>query len=162
MKFCGIYFAPCIWYIVLMITNETQPYSSRATPTEGVVKLQIRWWRLGSAVYFCYKSNEWCSPLAVVQFLTQITPSEEQSFVIGENDVERKLNWEARHVCETTPRGCHNPWGFNNVSLALQNNLAKIHNSVNHFYGENFKLKLRTCAQRLALAPIQSFSSKFS
>ena len=33
---------------------------------------------------------------------------------------------------------------FTNVSRALQNNLAKIHNTRNHIYGENFKLKLGT------------------
>ena len=36
---------------------------------------------------------------------------------------------------------------FTNVSRALQNNLAKIHITGNHIYGENFKLKLCTCAQ---------------
>ena len=39
------------------------------------------------------------------------------------------------------PGGC-----FNNVSSALQNNLANIYNARNHIYGENFKLKLFTCA----------------
>ena len=40
---------------------------------------------------------------------------------------------------------------FTNVSQALQNNLAKIYNASNHIYGENFKLKLCTCAQSMAL-----------
>ena len=40
---------------------------------------------------------------------------------------------------------------FTNVSQALQNNLAKIHNTRNLFYGENFKLKLYTCVQSKAL-----------
>ena len=31
---------------------------------------------------------------------------------------------------------------FINVSRALQNNLAKLYNAINYFYGENFKLKL--------------------
>ena len=35
---------------------------------------------------------------------------------------------------------------FTNVSRALQNSPAKIHNTRNHIYGENFKLKLCTCA----------------
>ena len=43
-------------------------------------------------------------------------------------------------------------WGcFTNVSRGLQNNLAKIHNTRNHIYGENFKLKLCTCAQSIVL-----------
>ena len=41
-------------------------------------------------------------------------------------------------------RGC-----FTNISWALQNILAKINNIRYHIYGENFKLKLRTCAQSL-------------
>ena len=42
------------------------------------------------------------------------------------------------------------------VSRALQNNLAKIHNARNHIYGENFKLKFCTCAQRILSARLQS------
>ena len=38
-------------------------------------------------------------------------------------------------------------WGcFTNVLQALQNNLAKIYNAINHIYGENFELKLCACA----------------
>ena len=44
------------------------------------------------------------------------------------------------------PGGC-----FTNFSWALQNNLAKIHNAKNHICVENFKLKLCTCAQSMAL-----------
>ena len=40
---------------------------------------------------------------------------------------------------------------FTNVSRALQNNLAKIHITRNHIYGENFKLKLCMCTQSHAL-----------
>ena len=40
---------------------------------------------------------------------------------------------------------------FTNISLALQNNLAKIYNARNHIYSENFKLKLCMCAQRFNL-----------
>ena len=40
---------------------------------------------------------------------------------------------------------------FNNVSRALYNNLLKIYNARNHIYGENFKLKLCTCAQIMGL-----------
>ena len=47
---------------------------------------------------------------------------------------------------------------FTNVSRALQNNLAKIHNTRNHIYDENFKLKLETWLW----AHVQSFSLKFS
>ena len=39
------------------------------------------------------------------------------------------------------PGGC-----FTNVSRAIQNNLGKIYNANNYFYGENFKLKLCMCA----------------
>ena len=37
------------------------------------------------------------------------------------------------------------------ISRALQNNLVKIHNAGYHIYGENFKLKLCTSAQSMAL-----------
>ena len=40
---------------------------------------------------------------------------------------------------------------FTNVSRALHNNLANIYNAENDIYGENFKLKLCTCAQSMAL-----------
>ena len=46
---------------------------------------------------------------------------------------------------------------FNSVSRVLQNNLAKIHNARNHFYGENFKLKICTCAQSMALGTHTKF-----
>ena len=36
---------------------------------------------------------------------------------------------------------------FTDVSRGLQKNLAKIYNAGNHIYGENFMLKLWTCAQ---------------
>ena len=45
-----------------------------------------------------------------------------------------------------SPGGC-----FTNVSRALQNNLAKIYKARNDIYGENFKLKLCTCDQSMAL-----------
>ena len=49
-------------------------------------------------------------------------------------------------------------WGcFTNVSQALLNNLAKIPNTGNHIYGENFKLKLCTCAQSMALGTRTKF-----
>ena len=51
-----------------------------------------------------------------------------------------------------SPGGC-----FTKVSRALQNNLAKIHNARNHIYGENFKLKLCTCAQSIALGSRTKF-----
>ena len=50
------------------------------------------------------------------------------------------------------PGGC-----FTNVSRALQNNLAKIHNTRNHIYDQNFKLKLCTCAQSMALGTRTKF-----
>ena len=56
-----------------------------------------------------------------------------------------------------SPRGC-----FTKVSLALENNLAKIHNARNHIYGENFWLKLCMWAQRIALGSCTNFSLKFS
>ena len=52
----------------------------------------------------------------------------------------------------TPPGGC-----FTNVSRALQNNLAKIYNAKNHIFSENFKLKLCTCAQSLALDTCAKF-----
>ena len=36
---------------------------------------------------------------------------------------------------------------FTNILRTLQDNLVKIYNARNHIYGENFKLKLCTCAQ---------------
>ena len=50
------------------------------------------------------------------------------------------------------PGGC-----FTNISWALENNLAKIHNARNHIYGENFMLKLCTCAQSMALGTRTKF-----
>ena len=44
------------------------------------------------------------------------------------------------------PGGC-----FTYIVWALKNYLAKIYNARNHIYGENFKLKLCTCAQNMAL-----------
>ena len=46
---------------------------------------------------------------------------------------------------------------FTSVSRALQNNLAKIYNASYHIYGENFKLKLCTCAQSMALGTRTKF-----
>ena len=46
---------------------------------------------------------------------------------------------------------------FTNVLRALQNNLAKIYNTRNDIYGENFKLKLCTCAQSMALGTRTKF-----
>ena len=46
---------------------------------------------------------------------------------------------------------------FTNVSRALENNLAKICNARNHIYGENFKLKLCTYAQSMALSTRTKF-----
>ena len=40
---------------------------------------------------------------------------------------------------------------FTNVWRVPPNNLAKIYDARNHIYGENFKLKICTCAQRAAL-----------
>ena len=60
--------------------------------------------------------------------------------------------------CLLTPWQLEEPGGcFTNVSRALQNNLVKIHNTRNHIYGENFKLKLRTCAQSMALGACTKF-----
>ena len=50
------------------------------------------------------------------------------------------------------PGGC-----FTNVSRTLQNNLAKIYNVRNHIDGENFKVKLCTCAQSMALCTRTKF-----
>ena len=46
---------------------------------------------------------------------------------------------------------------FTNVSRAPQNILAKIHNTRNHIYGENFNLKICTCAQSKALVTRTKF-----
>ena len=46
---------------------------------------------------------------------------------------------------------------FTNVLRALQNNLPKIYNVRNNIYAENFKLKLCTCAQSIALATRTKF-----
>ena len=51
-----------------------------------------------------------------------------------------------------------NPWDcFTNVSRAPQNILAKIHNTRNHIYGENFNMKICTCAQSKALGTRTKF-----
>ena len=59
--------------------------------------------------------------------------------------------WWNLCVLVRLPRFHYSGGCFTNVSQALQNNLAKIHNTGNHIYGENFKLKLGTCAQSMAL-----------
>ena len=65
------------------------------------------------------------------------------------------------HIPLTKGHWCVKPGGcFTNVSRALQNNLAKIYNARNHIYGENFKLKLCTCAQ--SHTQVQILSLKFS
>ena len=46
---------------------------------------------------------------------------------------------------------------FTNVSRALQRNLTKIHNAKNPIYVENFKLKLCTCVQSMALGTRTKF-----
>ena len=46
---------------------------------------------------------------------------------------------------------------FTYVSRALQNNLAKIYNARNNIYVDYFKLKLRTCAQSMALGARTKF-----
>ena len=79
------------------------------------------------------------------------------SSLMGKDDVvtprrQRLLIiWPCR---EMYPRsgGC-----FTNVSRALQNNLAKIHNTRYHIYDQNFKLKLCTCAQSMALGTHTKF-----
>ena len=50
------------------------------------------------------------------------------------------------------PGGC-----FTDVSRTLQNNLAKIYNARNSIYAENFKLKICTCAQSMALGMRTNF-----
>ena len=53
---------------------------------------------------------------------------------------------------------CQSPGGcFTNVLWALQNNLAKIYSVKNHIFSENFKLKLCTCAQSMALGTRTKF-----
>ena len=51
-----------------------------------------------------------------------------------------------------TPDGC-----FTNVSRALQNNLANIHNAGIYIYGEIFKQKICTSAQSMALGTRAKF-----
>ena len=46
---------------------------------------------------------------------------------------------------------------FTNVSRAPQNNLAKIYKARNDIYSENFRLKLCTCAQSMALGTRTKF-----
>ena len=46
---------------------------------------------------------------------------------------------------------------FTNISQVLQNNLSKIYQARIHIYGENFKLKLYTCAQSMALGTRTNF-----
>ena len=63
-----------------------------------------------------------------------------------------KLMDGALVIVTLIPGGC-----FTNLWQALQNNLAKIHNARNHICGENFKLKLCTCAQSMALGTHTKF-----
>ena len=50
---------------------------------------------------------------------------------------------------------------FINVPKAVQNNLPKIYNTRNHLYNENFKLKLCTCVQSMALGTRTKFCMKY-
>ena len=59
---------------------------------------------------------------------------------------------DEKHKEFTVLVGC-----FTNVSQAPQNILAKIHNTRNHIYGENFNLKICTCAQSKALGTRTKF-----
>ena len=59
--------------------------------------------------------------------------------------------------CTDTPAHAKPGGCFTNVSRALQNNLAKIHNVGNYIYGENLKLKFCTCAQSMALGSHTNF-----
>ena len=47
--------------------------------------------------------------------------------------------------------------GFTNVSQAVQNNLAKLHNIINHISVYKFKLKLYMCSQSMALYRLTKF-----
>ena len=46
---------------------------------------------------------------------------------------------------------------FTNVSRAVQNNISKIYNTRNRIHSDNFKLKLCTCAQSMALGKHTKF-----
>ena len=46
---------------------------------------------------------------------------------------------------------------FTNVLQTFQNNLAKIYNAINHISGQNFKLKLCTRVQSMALGTHTKF-----
>ena len=58
----------------------------------------------------------------------------------------------AKYAKPPRPGGC-----FTNVTRAPQNILAKIHNTRNHIYGENFNLKICMCAQSKPLGPHTKF-----
>ena len=60
--------------------------------------------------------------------------------------------WAHTPFMKWSPGSC-----FTSVSQALQNNLAKIHNIRNHIHGKNFKLKLCTCTQSMALGTHTKF-----
>ena len=60
--------------------------------------------------------------------------------------------WKSNILPAKDHGGC-----FTNISQALQNKLAKICNARKHIYGENFTLKLCTCAQSMALGTSTKF-----
>ena len=102
----------------------------------------------------CEQTRDWDSypgPQWSLRNTVQTFPR--QSFEI--QDMLLSKRWNCRWF--ETPR-CSGDWGcFTNVSRYFQNNLTKKHNTRNHIYGENFKLKLCTCAQSMALGTRTKF-----
>ena len=65
---------------------------------------------------------------------------------------QKYVEIQSEELSNFQPGGC-----FTNVSRALQNNLAKTYNARNHIHDENFKLKLCTCVQSMALGTRTKF-----
>ena len=108
------------------------------------IKILLVW--ISGYVGGLWRENRCPSALAIQLHLLCLEPSICQSYV-----------YDIRYVVvmNMASRGC-----FTTFLRVLQNNIVKIHNARNHTSCDNFKLKLCTCAQRMALGTRTKFQLK--
>ena len=118
---------------VLQCNEATGPVASHVAPV---------WWKeLG----WDLGSNQ--KVIMMPTFLSSVAPEVAKLWYY-----EWQQSWQREDLWVQYPGGC-----FTNVSRAPQNILAKIHNTRNHIYGENFNLKICTYAQSKALGTCTKF-----
>ena len=155
---------PLFYHFVRMIKTPVTYLISRSY-LAGVAAAQLRWHLSNMNVII----NIWVakSELAKSQILpkvelvnrAQVTPlTIEQRDVTPPSpgleavDTKKDLNFNLLHLwCTKLINIIQSGGCFSNILWALQNNLVKMYNVRNHIYSENFKLKLCTCAQSMAL-----------